>query len=127
MAGGCGMAGRDPPYTMRVKMLAAIVLLAVFPAGAHAQVEATGDYLSRMDVDGDGRVSLAEYQDWMSYAFDAMDLDSDGILGGAELPGGKGNPVTRDGHRARLAATFNRQDLDRDGYLSARELASPPQ
>lgn len=96
-------------------------------APALAQVAATGDYLARMDADGDGRVSLAEYQDWMGYAFEGMDRDGDGLLTAAELPGGKGATVTRDAHRARLATVFNRQDVDRDGFLSARELAAPPQ
>lgn len=98
-------------------------------AGAAVQgaVRGTGDYLARMDADGDGRVSLAEYQDWMSYAFDAMDRDGDGVLAGDELPGKRGAPLTRARHRERLAATFGRQDRDRDGFLSASELAAPPQ
>lgn len=96
-------------------------------AGARAQVQATADYLARMDVDHDGRVSLAEYQDWLTYAFDAMDRDHDGVLAGAELPGNRGKPITRIAHRARLADRFGRQDGNHDGYLSARELAAPPQ
>lgn len=91
-----------------------------------AQVQLTSDYLARMDVDGDGRVALVEYQDWMSYAFDAMDRNRDAVLTADELPGGKGKPVTRVEHRARIAATFNKQDANRDGTLDARELAAPP-
>ena len=83
-------------------------------------------YLAQMDTDGDGRVSLVEYQDWMGYAFTAMDRDHDGVLVTAELPGGRGAPLTRDAHRARLAAAFARQDRNSDGYLDARELAAPP-
>ena len=93
---------------------------------AQAQVRASGDYLSRMDRDGDGRVSLSEYQDWLSYAFDAMDRDHDGVLVAAELPGGHGAPLTRAQHRARLADAFRRQDRNHDGVLDARELAAPP-
>ena len=63
---------------------------------ALAQVVATSEYLARMDVDHDGRISLLEYQDWLSYAFDAMDLDHDGVLTPAEQPGGRGKPLTRD-------------------------------
>ena len=110
-----------------MKPLAALFLLPASLSAAHAQVQATGDYLSRMDGDGDGRISLVEYQDWMSYAFDAMDRDRDGTLVPGELPGGKGELVTREGYRARIAATFNKQDANRDGFLDARELASPPQ
>lgn len=94
---------------------------------AAAQVTATSDYLTRMDTDRNGRVALVEYQDWLSYGFDAMDRNRDSVLSAAELPGGRGKPVTRVEHRAKLAATFLRQDVNRDGSLSAKELAAPPQ
>jgi len=106
-------------------LLAALVL--AHSAVATAQVNATGDYLSRMDSDRDGRVALIEYQDWMSYAFMRMDLDGDGVLTPAELPGGRGNPVSLVEHRETLASTFGRQDRNHDGFLDARELAAPPQ
>lgn len=104
-----------------------LLFVALLPAVALAQVNATGDYLARMDTDADGRVSVDEYLDWMSYAFDARDANRDGVLSADELPGGKGQAITRAQHRERLAATFKKQDVDRDGYLSARELAAPPQ
>ena len=94
---------------------------------ANAQLQRTGDYLSKMDVDRDGRVSLVEYQDWLSYAFDGMGRDGDGVLSAAEQPGGRGKPLSRAEHRARLAERFRKQDGNRDGFLSAKELAAPPQ
>lgn len=97
------------------------------PLAAGAQVNATGDYLSRMDADRDGRVSLIEYQDWLSYAFDGMDKNGDGTLLPSEQPGGKGRPITRTEHRDRLADRFKRQDANRDGFLNAKELSAPPQ
>lgn len=97
------------------------------PFVALAQVNATGDYLSRMDTDQDGRVSLVEYQDWLSYAFDGMDKNRDGTLSPEEQPGGRGKPITRTEHRDRLADRFKRQDANHDGFLSAKELAAPPQ
>lgn len=105
--------------------IACALLLAPL-AGARAQVAATGEYLERMDSDGDGRVSLEEYLAWMSYAFDRMDRNGDGVLTPDELPGGKGRPVTRGEYRARLTDRFNRQDANGDGFLDARELAAPP-
>ena len=108
-----------------IALLACVVLACTQPASA--QVQRTSDYLSKMDTDGDGRVSLAEYKDWMSYAFDAMDRNHDGVLMPDEQPGGRGKPVNRGGHRARLAERFAKQDLNHDGFLSARELAAPPQ
>lgn len=106
---------------------ALILLLAAAPGIARAQVDVTSDYLKRMDMDGDGRVSQVEFLDWMSYAFDARDADHDGVLSAQEQPGGKGAPLSRVQHRERLAATFRKQDRNGDGYLNARELASPPQ
>jgi Ca2+-binding EF-hand superfamily protein len=93
---------------------------------AFAQVTATTEYLARMDADQDGRVSLVEYQDWLSYAFDAMDADHDGTLSPAEQPGGRGKALTRIAHRERLATAFRRQDANHDGTLTAAELAAPP-
>ncbi|MFT3761573.1 MAG: hypothetical protein QM761_02970 [Pseudoxanthomonas sp.] len=97
------------------------------PEPPRAPVEVTSDYLQRMDADHDGRVSLAEYLDWMSYSFDARDLDHDGVLSADELPGGKGAPITREQHRQRLAERFRKQDANRDGFLDAKELSAPPQ
>jgi len=103
------------------------------PAPAPAQaaplgaVDGSTDYVARMDADRDGRVSLAEYQDWLSYAFKRMDANGDGVLSPDELPGGRGNPVTLADHRQTVAERFARQDRNRDGYLDAQELLAPPQ
>ena len=109
-----------------IELLAAAGLLMQSPSVA-AQVHGSGEYLQRMDSDGDGRVSLPEYQAWMGYAFERMDRDGDGILTAAELPGGRGRPVSLAAHRQALAAAFARQDRNGDGFLDARELAAPPQ
>lgn len=110
------------------RMPSGIVLFAglLWSGLAAAQVTATGDYLARMDTDGDGRITLTEYQAWMGYAFERMDADRDGRLTAAELPGGKGRTISLDEHRESLAAMFRRQDADGDGFLSAKELAAPP-
>jgi Ca2+-binding EF-hand superfamily protein len=113
---------------MPLLLLPVLLTLVAVPAPTSAQsrVDATGDYLQRMDIDRDGRVSLDEYLQWMGYAFEHMDLDRDGVLSPAELPGGRGRPVTRAQHQAALAAGFHRQDLNGDGFLDVRELAAPP-
>jgi hypothetical protein len=103
------------------------MLSCLLPPALSAQVHATGDYLQRMDVDANGKVSLVEYQDWLSYAFDNMDRNRDGLLAPEEQPGGRGKPLTRDAHRTRLAEMFKRQDRNRDDALDAKELAAPPQ
>lgn len=110
---------------MRVRP-AAVLLACLLPMAAGAQVQRANDYLSKMDADGDGRVSLVEYQDWLGYAFDGMDANHDGVLSPGEQPGGRGQPLTREQHRARLAERFRKQDANHDGFLSAQELAAPP-
>ncbi|HJW47559.1 MAG TPA: hypothetical protein VJ484_13885 [Lysobacter sp.] len=104
---------------------AAIVALSL-PTMAAAQVNAADEYLARMDSDQDGRIALGEYQAWMSYAFEGMDRNDDGILTPDELPGGRGQPISLVEHRDTLAERFRRQDADRDGFLNAQELAAPP-
>ncbi len=116
---------RDFPRAWLRPCAAGLLVLAGMGV-ASAQVERTGDYLSRMDRDGDGRVSRDEYLAWMGYAFEQMDRDGDGVLSSAELPGGKGKPVSLEQHRQRLVERFVRQDANKDGYLDARELAAPP-
>ena len=97
-----------------------------FAAFAGGPVASSGDYLARMDTDGDRRVSLAEFQAWMGYAFERMDRNGDGVVSVDELPGRRGKPVSIAEHRASLAATFAKQDRNHDGVLDARELAAPP-
>lgn len=83
------------------------------------------EYLRRMDTDGDGRVSRAEYIAYMIRNFDRLDTDGNGVLEGDELPPGA-RPVTRAEYGQSLSAAFARQDTNHDGYLDARELARPP-
>ena len=120
---------RKRPAPDRAGFLCACVWLSLLvpPAPAVAQVRDTATYLARMDTDGDGAVSLVEYQHWMGYAFERMDRNGDGTLSPDELPGGRGRAVTRTAHLATLAAAFRRQDLDGNGVLDTRELAAPPQ
>ncbi len=108
-------------------VLAVLSCLLPLPLSLSAQVRGTGDYLQRMDTDTNGKVSLVEYQDWLSYAFDNMDRNRDGLLAPEEQPGGRGKPLTRDAHRTRLAEMFKRQDRNRDDALDTKELAAPPQ
>ena len=96
----------------------------------HVQREHYGRKVQFIDVDAnDLRTVVRNFRDgderskWLK-----VDLprDGDGVLSAAELPGGKGKPVSLDEHRRRLAECFARQDANRDGYLDARELAAPP-
>ena len=103
-----------------------LLLAACAPGAVLAQVRDTASYLQRMDSDGDGRVSEAEYVQWLLYAFDRMDRNGDGVLGADELPGGKGRAISREQQRSTLVQRFHKQDANGDGYLDARELSAPP-
>lgn len=120
-------AGPAPAQNLTWRGEAAAPTAPATPPPPRGTPQGSGDYLSRMDTDRDGKVSVVEYQDWLSYAFDGMDRNRDGVLSPEEQPGGRGAAITRDTHRARLAERFRRQDIDRSGFLDARELAAPPQ
>jgi Ca2+-binding EF-hand superfamily protein len=96
----------------------------VFVSGARAQT--TADFVARMDADGDRRVSLAEFTEYMSYAFHRMDANGDGVLDPSEQLVPNGKRLTLAEHHANLAATFATQDVNHDGFLNATELAAPP-
>lgn len=97
-------------------------------AGATPTMGSPAEYLQRFDADRDGRITLDEYQHYLSRGFLRMDADGDGRLSAAELPRGARvrRAPTLESHRHALAASFARQDADRNGYLDARELAAPP-
>ncbi|WP_374604376.1 EF-hand domain-containing protein [Arenimonas sp.] len=104
---------------MRASLLALLVL--VSPALAQ-----TDDYFSRVDLDGDGRVSLEEFLERMGFAFRQMDIDGNGVLEPHEQHVPDAPRITIEQHEARFGAQFRRQDADGDGYLSRAELLAPP-
>ncbi len=97
----------------------ALVLATLLPSAALAQVTDTASYLQRMDSDGDGKVSEAEYVQWMLYAFDRMDRNGDGVLTADELPGGKGRAIGREQQRQQ-----GQGDAERHRCLHARGCAA---
>lgn len=104
-----------------------LAMLAVMPAMATPPGSIPA-YLRLFDRNGDGRVSLAEYEAYMEQGFHRMDRNGDGVLEVAEMPPSRRHrePLTLAHYRRNLAAAFQRQDRNHDGYLDAREMASPP-
>ena len=94
-------------------------------AGLHAQ-DSRAAYLGFFDRDGDGRVSVAEYVQYMSRGFARMDANGDHLLEPAELPGGRGDAITLQTYQYNLRRQFHRLDRDHDGRLDAAELTAPP-
>jgi len=94
-------------------------------AAAHAQ-DSRAAYLGFFDRDGDGRVSEAEYVQYMSRGFARMDANGDDVLGTDELPGRRGEAISLSAFQDNLRRQFHRMDRNRDGRLDAAELTAPP-
>ncbi|MFY2765457.1 hypothetical protein [Arenimonas sp. MALMAid1274] len=101
------------------------IALVVFACAGPAWAQ-SDDYFTRVDLDGDGRVSLQEFLERMSFAFRQMDTNLNDVLepGEQHIPNAK--PLTLAEHHERFTAQFRRQDGNADGYLSRTELLAPP-
>jgi len=97
------------------------LLLVAGAAGAQAD-----DYFAKVDLDGDGRVSLPEFLERMSFAFQQMDVDGDDVLEPHEQHIPNAKALTLAQPHERFTAQFRRQDGNGDGFLSRAELLSPP-
>ena len=109
------------------KFLTGITVCALMPVSIAASAQNQNDYLASFDADGDKRVSLIEFQRAMSWAFEQMDKNGDGVLSPEEQLVPKAKTFTLKEHHDRLAIQFGKQDKNKDGFLSAKELAAPPQ
>ena len=109
---------------MRAQRALLCLLLSTAPLAASAQ--SAQSYFSVVDLDRDGRISLAEYHERFSYAFRQMDRNGDGVVEVHEqlVPGAP--RMTLAQLHAQLAEQFRRQDKNRDGSLSPREFLAPP-
>lgn len=96
----------------------------LLPGGAAAQ--GASDYFDSIDLDRDGRVSLEEFQQRMSWAFRQMDRNGDQVLSPEEQLVPNAPTLTLTELRRRMAEQFRRQDANKDGWLSKRELLAPP-
>lgn len=99
------------------------LLLLALGAGVGAQAD---DYFAKVDLDGDGQVSLPEFLDRMSFAFGQMDADGNGVLEPGEQHVPNAQALTLADYHARISAQFGRQDRDGDGRLTRTELLAPP-
>ena len=109
---------------MKARALLAIALLSCAAPAARAQSGA--GYFDIVDLDHDGRVSLAEYLERFSYAFRRMDRNHDQVVDESEQLVRGAPRLTLAQLHAQLEAQFRRQDRNHDGSLSPREFLAPP-
>jgi len=111
-------------------LAAGVAMTAAADAASIWDVESPQEYLRLIDRNGDGRVSLQEYQDYLGRSAQDMDRNGDGLLSANELPPGTrsrgGRPVNLKRQREAVAMRFQLQDRNGDRYLDASELGLPP-
>jgi hypothetical protein len=101
------------------------MLLVVLPALAWPQ--SRDGYFDLADSDHDHRLSLPEFQEFMSYAFRQMDKNHDDVIEPEEQLVPNAPRLTLAELHERQAAQFRRQDRDHDGFLTPAEFLAPPQ
>lgn len=105
-------------------MRAELALCALLLSGA--ALAQSDDYFTRVDLDGDGRVSLHEFLERMSFGFRQMDINLNDVLEPHEQHIPNAKSLTLAEHHERFTAQFRRQDGNGDGFLSRAELLAPP-
>jgi Ca2+-binding EF-hand superfamily protein len=110
----------------RAGLSSLLVLSGLLSAAGPCVAQSRSGYFDAVDSNHDGRISLAEFQERMSWAFRQMDRNGDEILSPEEQLVPNAKTLTLAELRQRQAAQFRRQDKNRDGSLSATELMAPP-
>lgn len=88
--------------------------------------QSRSSYFDAVDSDHDGRISLIEFQERMSWAFRQMDRNGDQVLSPEEQLVPNAPRLTLPELHQRQAEQFRRQDKNHDGSLSVSELLAPP-
>jgi hypothetical protein len=106
-------------------MQARLALVLLLPLLAFAQSRSS--YFDAADTDHDGKLSLLEFQEWMSFAFRQMDKNHDEVIEPEEQLVPNAKRLTLAELHARQAEQFKRQDRNHDGLLTQAEFLAPPQ
>lgn len=83
--------------------------------GPLSRMRGASDSFGRLDPNGDGKITLDEFQSWREGQFHSLDLDKDGHLSRSEVAAGR-NLFAR-----KLLENFNLVDTDQDQKLSRSE------
>ena len=93
---------------------------------APCTAQSSSSYFELVDLDRDGRISLAEFQERLSWAFRQMDRNADQVLSPDEQLVANSPTLSLAELQQRLTAQYQRQDRNKDGWLSPREFLAPP-
>jgi Ca2+-binding EF-hand superfamily protein len=74
------------------------------------------EWLSRIDVDGDGRVTREEWAEHQAAGFNRVDADRDGKLTMGEM-----HAALKPQRETEAAKVFQRWDLNKDGFVTREE------
>ncbi len=83
--------------------------------GPVSRMRGASDSFRKLDPNGDGKVTLGEFQSWREGQFQTLDADKDGHLSQSELSAGRG-PFAR-----KLLQSFSMIDSNQDQKLSRSE------
>lgn len=107
---------------------AVLGLSLIAAAAAHAQPGPGGPGGPRMDADGDGVVTAAEYEASALQRFERLDANKDGVVDAAEIEAIKQRMAQREGQGGpgggfggRMLAMLAAQDADKDGRITRDE------
>ncbi|MEO7623387.1 MAG: EF-hand domain-containing protein [Gallionella sp.] len=114
--------------------LAAIVYVALCTNAARAETEASGLHhgekdgmmFQKLDTNGDGVVSKAEFNAFNARHFKNLDTNKDGKLTPEELQGGHKQEMGHGDATTHLDRRFNAADANKDGGLDRNEASNMP-
>lgn len=110
----------------RTQAIKGVATLLALGCALTSAAQSRSSYFDAVDTDQDGRISLAEFQERMSWAFRQMDRNGDQVLSPQEQLVPNAPELTLVELRQRQAQQFRRQDKNRDGSLSESEFLAPP-
>jgi Ca2+-binding EF-hand superfamily protein len=103
-----------------------LALCCALPVAGPGAAQSRSGYFNEVDSNHDGGISLAEFQERMSWAFRQMDRNGDEVLSPQEQLVPNAPELTLAELRRRQAAQYRRQDKNKDGSLSPAEFLAPP-
>lgn len=98
----------------------AAIVAAMLVTGAPANAQTGADVFDKADLNGDGKITRAEFDTARESAFRKMDRNGDGVLAKADFPRASRSPRFAE----KFGALQGRADVNHDGVVSRAEYQS---